>query len=443
MKYCSILFFWAMCIAQINAQNVELLAGPMPAYSEIREAAIWLQTTGPAEVTIHFYPFGKPDSVREIQLLTDPDKANTVTFHLSDLKKGTIYQYDLEIDDKPVLQNEDLSFQTQTLWQYRDDEELPEFTLALGSCSYISDSADDRSGKPYGGEYQIFDAIAQKDPYAMLWLGDNTYFRVPDWNSRAGIYRRHSHTRSLPELQKLLRSTHHYAIWDDHDYGPNDANRSFVNKTWSQEAHFDFWPSAYALHPDLNGITGQARLFDTELFFLDNRWNRTDPDRPTTEETILGREQLDWFIEALQFSRARFKLVLIGGQVLSDYAAYENYARYEKERQEIIDRIEAEEIEGVIFLTGDRHSTELSSVELTDGRQILDLTCSPLTSTSYDHSAEPNNNRVEGTHYGERNFGLLHFEGQGNERQLRIEICDNTGKMVWEKVYSIENLTSK
>jgi len=267
--------------------------------------------------------------------------------------------------------------------------------------------------------------------------------REPDWNSRSGIYRRNTHTRSLPEMQSLLRSCHHYAIWDDHDFGPNDSNGSFINKKWTLEAFNHFWPRPSAEFDGLNGITAQARIYDIDLFMLDNRYNRTDPDMATVGESILGTEQIEWFIQALKTSTSSFKLVMLGGQFLSDYAAYENYARYEDERQLIINRIEAENIEGVIFLTGDRHHTELSALKLKDGRQLLDLTCSPLTSGYYDHSDEPNSNRVKGTYAEGHNFGLLHFEGSTEKRSLRIEIFDNAGNQKWEKLYSLTDLISK
>ena len=54
-----------------------------------------------------------------------------------------------------------------------------------------------------------------KNPDFMLWLGDNTYLRESDWNSRTGFIKRYPHTRALSELQPLLASTHHYATWDD------------------------------------------------------------------------------------------------------------------------------------------------------------------------------------------------------------------------------------
>ena len=98
----------------------------------------------------------------------------------------------------------------------------PDFRFVIGSCAYINDPPYDRPGEPYGGEYEIFEQIAAQRPDFMIWLGDNVYLREPDWNSEAGILYRYTHTRSLPQLQKLLRICPHYAIWDDHDFGPND-----------------------------------------------------------------------------------------------------------------------------------------------------------------------------------------------------------------------------
>ena len=58
----------------------------------------------------------------------------------------------------------------------------------------------------------------------------------------------------------------------------------------------------------------------------------------------------------------------IGGQFLTTAAdAYENYAIFAEERQRIIDRIAAEGITGVVFISGDHHFTELSELQLPGG----------------------------------------------------------------------------
>ena len=149
----------------------------------------------------------------------------------------------------------------------------------------------------------------------------------------------------------------------------------------------------------------------------------------------MGRDQIDWLIHALKTSNASFKLVVVGGQVLSDYAAYENLARYPEERQQIIDLIAANASRGWCSFPAS-HSTELTRMDLGGGVIVHDLTCSPLTSTAYDHSEEPNTLRVSGTHVGTQNFGLLTFEGPWKARTMTISIRDASGREQWTATLS-------
>ncbi|HRO99461.1 MAG TPA: alkaline phosphatase family protein, partial [Flavobacteriales bacterium] len=126
------------------------------------------------------------------------------------------------------------------------------------------------------------------------------------------------------------------------------------------------------------------------------------------------------------------KLVAVGSQVLNPAAVFENYATMASERDELLRRIEVEGIRGVVFLTGDRHFTELSVMELKDGRKLYDLTVSPLTSGAYSPKEE-NALRVGGTLVEQRNFATLSFSGPLKERVMTIRCFDATGKLLWER----------
>jgi alkaline phosphatase D len=153
--------------------------------------------------------------------------------------------------------------------------------------------------------------------------------------------------------------------------------------------------------------------------------------------TVLGKEQLQWLKDRLFNSNAAFKFVAMGGQFLNPSALYENYANYEEERQEIIDFIHKHQIKNVIFLTGDRHRSELSVLELKNTPLIYDLTVSPLSSGTYgERPPEENTYRVDGTMVAQRNFGLVEVEGPYGERRLLIRVFNKQGKQLWE--YAIE-----
>ena len=325
-----------------------------------------------------------------------------------------------------------LEFKTQTLWQYRTDP--PAVKFAIGSCAYFNDTPYDRPGDPYGGNYEIFESIYKKKPEMMLWLGDNIYYRDADWNTKTGLHYRNTHDRATKELQPLLGNTSHYAIWDDHDYGPNDSDRGYYMKETALETFKLFWANqTYGIDGD-KGIYGTYMWQDLQFFLLDNRYHRTPNECTTCECTWLGETQYQWLIDALKSSKAPFKFVAIGGQVISGEAKYETWINQcPDERKKLLDAIVAEKIEGVIFLDGDRHHTELSKYTPSGFYPLYDLTISPLTSGAYDGDPKVNKYYVEGTYVGKRNFAVLEVTGPKKDRVLKIQTFDVNGAPIWDR----------
>ncbi len=425
------LFF--LLVANAFAQKSLLQSGPMVGYSQMMEVLLWVQTKESATVQIAYWEQGNPQQ----KLLTNPVKteaqsAFTAKLIADKVQPGKKYDYQLLINNQSVTFDYPCSFQTQTLWQWRTD--APDFTVALGSCAYVNEPPYDRPGTPYGGEYQIFTNIHNLRPDVMLWLGDNTYLREVDWFSRTGILHRYTHTRSLPEMQPLLASTHHYALWDDHDFGPDNSDRSFVLKNITLEAFKLFWGNLTYGIENQPGITSHFQWNDIDFFLLDNRYHRNPDLRQTGERAMLGKQQIEWLIDALVNSKAPFKMVAVGGQVLNTSPVHENYIHYyPEERAYLLKRIEEEDIKNVIFLTGDRHHTEFDQYTNARGNVLYDLTVSPLTS-GFARNVETNNQyRLEGTLVQQRNFGLLEFSGKTGERKLGIRIFDADGKELWNR----------
>lgn len=427
----TILFAFFVPIS-LFAQVDGLVAGPMLGRTEMTEVSVWLQTEKPAEVYINYSPLeGDTQNEKKTSAITTSEKdAGVALFKIGYLEPGTTYSYSVVIDGKQSRTTTPLSFTTQSLWQYRTDP--PDFKMALGSCAYVNEKKFDRPGKPYGRGYEIFESIHDQRPDAMLWLGDNVYFRETDWNSRSGMLHRYSHTRSLPEMQPLLNSCSHYAIWDDHDFGPNDCNSSFVHKNLSLEAFKLFWGNESFVFPEKGGITQQFQFNDMDFFLMDDRWWRTDHTVENPSPQMLGKEQMDWLILALKKSKAPFKFVAVGVQVLNDDPVYENYSQFKNERAELLKRIDENNIENVIFLTGDRHHTELSKLDM-ENVTVYDLTCSPLTSRSYGFEKEKNSLSIEESQVSVPNFGILEFSGERKSRLVKMTIYNAAGEELWSR----------
>jgi alkaline phosphatase D len=427
-------------IGNLNAQESLLQSGPMVGYADMREVLLWVQTNEAATVEFQYYEESAPDRRFETEeFRTNKKTAFTAKLIADQVEPGKKYKYELFINGAKVERPYPMRFQTQPLWQWRT--EPPAFKIAVGSCFYVNDSPYDRPGEPYGGDYQTITSLYEKKPDVMLWLGDNTYLREPDWYTRTGIFYRYTHTRSLPELQPLLASTHHYATWDDHDFGPNNSDRSFGMKHMTLEAFRLFWGNPHFGVDGKPGTTFTFQWADVQFFMLDNRYYRTPNNRKTGERTMLGEHQLQWLIDALVASNAPFKFVAIGGQVLNPVFRFEKYTMFAGERDRLLKNIEEEGITGVVFLSGDIHRTELTRLNRRGTYPLYEITSSPLTAGTYPAARnEPNYLRVEGTAVNERNFVILDFFGPRTDRAMQVLCYNKDGKQKWTQTIKAKDL---
>ena len=433
----SILF--SLMFISTYAQDL-INSGPMVGYSTMQEVLLWVQTEERANVHFEYYEIDNPKVKFSTDKIETEKKNGYVAKLIADqVIPGKKYKYEVYINNYKIDRNYAMEFQTQELWKWRTDP--PDVKFVIGSCSYINEPKFDRPGKPYGSNFEIFNSINKKNPDFMLWLGDNTYLREPDWNSRTGFIKRYSHTRAFPELQPLLASTHHYATWDDHDYGPNNSDGSFWLKETASEIFKLFWGNPNYNLTGKGGITGFFQWSDLDFFLLDNRYHRTANNNLTGNRQMLGKDQIDWLINALSFSQASFKFVAVGGQVISNGAVYENYATYPDERKYLLDKIREAKIEGVIFLDGDRHHTILSKMQETKNvYPLYDLTCSSLTAGVNNDNEPYNSFKLEETFVNVNNFGMLNVTGPTNDRELTIQIFDKDGKELWIKSIKANDL---
>lgn len=421
-----------------------LQSGPMVGYSEMREVMLWVQTNRVCQVYVEYQEHDQPAS--EVFLTnavtTSPENAFTAHLLADRVLPGRNYDATLRIDGKKIALPYPFTFHARDLWQWRSDP--PAFKAIVGSCAYFNDSLYDRPGKPYGSEYEIFEAIGKEDGDLMVWLGDNIYLNEADWNTRTGIHYRYTHGRSHRVLQPLLASMSHYAIWDDHDYGPNDADRSFVNKDLTTDAFQSFWANpGYGVNGQ-GGITGMFSWSDCDFFLLDDRSFRSPNALKGAERALLGKAQVDWLIDALKGSQASFKFVCVGGMVLSTADVYENYIHVApEERRRLLDAIQTEEIKGVVFLTGDRHHTEMSVWKPSGGYPVYDLCASPFTSGTYPGDGTANTLLVPGTEYVGHNYATLEVSGPRNGRKLVITCKDKEGKAAWTQEITAASMQMK
>ncbi len=279
------------------------MAGP----SAMRSVTIWVQSDSSTSLTLEYWSGNVQRKISApIELKEKDDFAGRVT--LSNLEPGQDYSYRVLFDNQ-VASERVYHVHTSTLWQWRTDP--PNSTVLLGSCAYINDAKYDRQNETYGGNYEIFQSMANARPDLTIWLGDNVYLREADVDSASGMAYRYRHDRSLPELNALLNTGEHAAIWDDHDYGTNDSNASFTLKSESLLLFKRYWANpSYGL-PDVPGIFTVVHHDDADFFLLDDRWYRdSDKIKGIQSKAMFGALQISWLKNALMNSNANFKFIV-------------------------------------------------------------------------------------------------------------------------------------
>ena len=429
---------------QVVAQDSLLQAGPMIGYVEMMEANIWVQTTESARVQIRYRDSRDQEYKLSTVARTNRNNSYIAQIKLRDLEPGTEFSYQVLLNGNPVDRPYPTRFKTQELWQWRTDP--PSFKMAIGSCLYINDPKYDRPGEPYGGSTDILRVINRQNPDIMLWLGDNVYYREADFYSYSRLDYRNRDARKIDAMQPLLGSTVNLAIWDDHDYGPNNSDRSYRMKEEALKLFKRYWINPGYGTNNTKGIFTRYKYADTEMFLMDDRYHRAPNQLEDSSKAYFGEEQLQWLKDALVNSNATFKLIASGNQMTNVNGGHESFTNYPAEFHSLMHFIKKQQIEGVVFLTGDRHFTELLKTERSGSYPLYEFTSSPLSSGTYsdiENSEEFNNPlRVDGTIiYEKRNFGMVEVTGPRGDRTLILSGYTAEGQKRWEHEIHEDELT--
>lgn len=213
----------------------------------------------------------------------------------------------------------------------------------------------------------------------------HTLHSLQDYRTRYALH------RLDPQLQELHRLHPMIAVWDDHEIA-NDLNASFddqAREAAARQAYFEWMPVRD------NPERSIVRHFNfgnlAEMWMLDSRLEGRspqakgvdDPDLASPDRHMLGEAQTDWLLEGIGASKASWKI--IGNQVifspLHDSRVFsrtpkvrmDRWDGYPVERQRIFDFFHENDIQNIVVLTGDVHTS-----------WAFELTADPLNPDVYD-----------------------------------------------------------
>ncbi len=260
-----------------------------------------------------------------------------IGFDLTELASDTRYHYAVELDGE---------LDTVRAGTFRTFPTGPKsYLVAIGACARV------------GSNGTVFDTIRQTDPLLYLIAGDLHYGD----NGRNDIVRYQEVmdlTLSRPAQSALYRSTAIAYMWDDHDYGGNNADGTSPSRRAAMAAYREYVPS-YDLSGDETAVyqaftVGRVRYVLTDARSARNLDNDDNKDAPS----MLGREQKEWFKKELLTASQTHELVVWLNPVpwiAPEQDGADHWGGYAVERSELASYIVSNNIDNLLMVSGDAH----------------------------------------------------------------------------------------
>src|SRR5690606_38271393 len=181
------------------------------------------------------------------------------------------------------------------------------YTFGSSSCAGHGTAFPGRGGLISGDRisyHPVFDQIREARPLFFIHSGDFHYYNLGSGsfgiagggslaNYRTGYDDVLIH---CPRQAAMYRAVPLVHVWDDHEYGPNDADGTHSDKANAAQVYRERDPH-YPLEESSGPIYHSFQVGRVLYVMLDSRYNRDPNDDPSPRE-YLGSTQLAW-IEGL------------------------------------------------------------------------------------------------------------------------------------------------
>jgi alkaline phosphatase D len=305
-------------------------------------------------------------------------------------------------------------------------------------------------------EHPMLDRAAALPMDLFLFMGDNIY---ADTTDMAVMRAKYQALGASTFFQTVRSKAVILATWDDHDLGQNDGGADYPRKAEAQREFCDWLnePPWSALR-QREGVY-QARTFGppgqrTQVILLDTRYFRSPLKRvpkdqasaggtavPHTDNTttILGSAQWQW-LEGVLRQPAELRLVVSSIQFAAQASGSESWANFPHEQRRLVQLIRETRAQGVLFLSGDRHWCEFSTLTQDVPYPLHDLTASSMTQPHPRGTPTPNQHRSLPQTWHQPNVGTLDIDWEKPDPRLTLRILDESGTARLEKIIHLREL---
>ena len=386
------------------------LVGPMVGHVEPTEATIWAYAGANAPLSLRYGIVGSPQKLRVSVEMTGSQSAenhHAARVTLTGLQPATPYTYEVLLLGK-----------TRPTWRGRFTTAPPpgapvRFKMAVSSCMHP---------KKQPVQPSWFLMLAEKPAFHLL-LGDNVY---ADSTDREVLWTHHLEQRRVVEFAALIRNLPTYAMWDDHDYGPNNSDGKAAGKENALRAFGELFANPGAGTPHTPGAFYRFAWGDVDFFILDGRYYRspnTDPDG--NRKRMLGDAQFAWLVDGLEKSTARFKVLASGSTLQASKA--DGWRLFSFARRRLFEAIMQKKIGGVLYLSGDIHECrlEVHPPSVTRGYPLYEVISSGIANSPT------------------RGFATLEFDTTRDDPTVRVRIIHGDTTVPLDRTIPLSRLQLK
>jgi alkaline phosphatase D len=298
-----------------------------------RGATVKVLADGPGlEVDLDLSAEGVPTARRS----QATDAFGVAAFVLDGLRDRTRYRYLVSAPGEPGIEG-----------RFRTFGDGPfSFRVLFASCAGT------------GSTSPVFTAMREHDADLFVHMGDLHYENIGR-NEVERFRRAYLDVHRSPTQSALFRSVPIAYTWDDHDFGPNDSDRTSPSRGAALEAYRRFVPH-YPLAADPGATIHQSFTIGRVVFLVtDCRAGRSPRRAPEPERTMLGRGQLEWLLARLDEARSSPLVVWVNSVpwiTKRDESTREGWAPFARERERIADHVvRLGLVDRLVMLSGDAH----------------------------------------------------------------------------------------
>ena len=222
---------------------------------------------------------------------SDTNHNNVVAFDVANLSPDTQYYYALEVNGR-------LERKTRSGFKTFPKPGPASFEFAFASCGRTGSTRD------------VYDRIREHHPIFYMNMGDFHYQDIK--TNKVSLFREaYDIVLGSPQQGDLYRAIPLVYMWDDHDYGGNDANKKSKTHLAARNTYDEYVPHYPFVNADVQEPIYQTFTVGRVKFILtDLRSDRDEAKvKDDAKKSMLGEVQKKWFKEELLASNGKYPLI--------------------------------------------------------------------------------------------------------------------------------------